>query len=99
MRPTAEQIKNARNWFTSAKLRSIEVDHDLDETANAIRILLAATEPPTDEEIAARISFENIQHHDKTEAFLTLKAMREPRSQESRIRNIVRYFVGAPEPK
>jgi hypothetical protein len=50
-RPTPEQIAEAREWFTEEQIFAMEND-GLEETAKMVRVLRAATEPPTDLEIA-----------------------------------------------
>ena len=44
-RPTPEQIAEARKWLDASKLREIEKARPI--SADMIRVLLAATEPPT----------------------------------------------------
>ena len=53
MRPAPEEIAEAREFLWMLKnpvIESVKIDY---HTLQAIRVLLAATEPPTDEEIDA----------------------------------------------
>jgi hypothetical protein len=101
-RPTPEKIKEAREVLLAGD--AVAYDDDVcigREDIDAIRILLAATMPPTDEEVAAfcvAYKDEHLGHFD-TNAANELTNMRFSMSLASGMRAVIRAFLGTPEPK
>jgi hypothetical protein len=85
-RPTQEQIKEAREWLTPETLAKIR-DEGFEQSVAMVEELVAATEPPTDDDLyaAAETAWNNggaENESDFVEGFFVG----------------VRAFLGTPEP-
>jgi hypothetical protein len=98
-RPTPEQTRDARSrvlyWLHPSRI------HLLGEQCEpAIRVLLAATEPPTDKELASALLIAGgNEPNPSSVAYATSILTNERPIAAGYVRDVVRHFLGAPEPK
>lgn len=107
-RPSIEEINTAREWFTADQFRIMETEDKYKRSVDMIRVLLAATEPPTDEEIAdayvenicprASERLADTRSERVRDVILTIREPAAPWPDEVYAARTVRHFLGPVKP-
>lgn len=103
-RPTIEEIAEAREWFAGDGRRALaHLAANYPESYGAIVTLLAATEPPTDEEIVD-FAVEYYERHNlgassiRTHEKLLALTNSGPSYRVSAMHAVIRHFLGPAKP-